>query len=273
MDDLPKALKAIRNAIVDIEVISFDHPEASFATGSGFAVSSDGYVVTAAHVINNSDDVLRRMKGVAKVIQANVRLKFPQGRGKKPSVDYVPVDFTVVEVDKKFDLALLKLRLDYLAAGSEYGPPRVASTARLSSAQPDEGAQVAVSGFPHGGPILVTSEGILAAVVRRTPGMAIPFKHPAYGKLGNPDYAGDIYMASIDVAPGDSGAPVYLVRSAAVLGMCVGGYPEPVLDQDDKGVTLPGDRALFSSSHMGAVVPAPYIIQMLRAHNVTFSYR
>ncbi len=104
-----------------------DHPRVGMAQGSGFLISSDGYIVTNNHVVENATDV---------------QVSMQDGRS---------IPATVVGTDKKTDLALLKLK-----TGSNY--PYV----QWGSSVPRVGDWVIAVGNPFGLGGTVTA-GIVSA--------------------------------------------------------------------------------------------------------------
>ncbi len=104
-----------------------DHPRVGMAQGSGFLISSDGYIVTNNHVVENATDV---------------QVSMQDGR---------TIPATVVGTDKKTDLALLKLK-----TGSNY--PYV----QWGSSVPRVGDWVIAVGNPFGLGGTVTA-GIVSA--------------------------------------------------------------------------------------------------------------
>jgi serine protease Do len=103
------------------------HPHKGQALGSGFIISSDGYVVTNNHVVNNATDVKVTLQG-GKVVPAKI-----------------------VGVDKKTDLALLKIT-----------PPGPYPYVEFSDTEPRVGDWVVAVGNPFGLGGTVTA-GIVSA--------------------------------------------------------------------------------------------------------------
>ena len=96
------------------------------STGSGFIVSSDGLVVTAAHVVKNGD----RFAAVCE--------------------DESELELTLVTSDEDADIAVLRL------------PEGQYRAVRLAEEAPDAGAVVRAIGFPIKGTDIIT-EGIVSA--------------------------------------------------------------------------------------------------------------
>jgi serine protease Do len=107
----------------------FHHPHSGMAQGSGFFISADGYIVTNNHVVENATDVT------------------------VTTVDGKTIPATVVGLDKKTDLALLKVKQD---GGAPYPFVTFAAT------QPRVGDWVLAVGNPFGLGGTVTA-GIVSA--------------------------------------------------------------------------------------------------------------
>jgi S1-C subfamily serine protease len=130
---IPQLIRTSKPAIVGIateQVISGSSTRNMILVGSGFFASSDGYVVTADHVL--------RQIGAGEV------LVFRDGKG---------VDASVVTRQPEHDLAILKItgeNLPYLRFG------------RFSDAV--EGEDVVFIGHPFGNPALISAKGMIAYV-------------------------------------------------------------------------------------------------------------
>jgi serine protease Do len=108
------------------------------------------------------------------------------------------LDLRVIDFDSEQDLALLE-------------PTRAhggLTPVRLGVDVPREGEAVAVSGFPGDMSFLVTSQGVVAAGLQEAPPPSAPL--PTF------------FLADLTVDLGDSGAPLYRVSDAVVLGLCKG---------------------------------------------------
>ena len=97
--DVSALYERVSPGVVSVEARS---GSAGGATGSGFVLDADGYILTNDHVVDGAD---------------NVRVRFEQG---------APIDARVVGVDPSTDLALLKInpegrKLTPLALGSSEG--------------------------------------------------------------------------------------------------------------------------------------------------------
>ena len=228
--------------------------------GTGFIVSPDGYVITAGHVFQN-------------IPEAKIRIGFAIPNIENMRGNFILVDCDIVDRDERHDMALLKLgknpfkgevRSGYVIQDKEV--PILYGLATLDTNRPRDGETIGISGYPLGEPVLVTNAGWMATSwafkidVYATP---IPGA-PQWFQL--PDVA-DVYLADVEVNPGNSGAPVYLVESAEVIGMCVSSKPAPVRDQKGEIVKIDG-QCLYYSSGLTHVVPSRYIVEILKKNGL-----
>ncbi len=250
---LPEAIDTMRPSIVQISYEAMDLPAevrrqtgrgwAIGSLGTGFFVNSEGYVVTALHVIRGGQTILQQIQAGRK--QMLVGLAIPNTedeRGNKMIGNFVLVQFDIVDKDERHDLVLLKLRRNpfkgevksgFVIAGKEIPlPVRVAS---LTSKRPREGAPVAISGYPLGQPILVTNGGSVAASWSFDIAQVQPPGAPDWFRV--PDIA-DSYLVDVEVNRGNSGGPTYLTDSGAVIGVCVRSEPAPVRNQNGQNVVI-----------------------------------
>jgi len=275
--NVSQAIDIIRPSVVQIAFLATDlsneagnrlgRPFLSLSFGTGFFVSSDGYVLTARHVLEAATQTAAQVEaGQKRTLVALAQPNTQNMRG-----NFTLVDFDVVDEDARHDLALLKLRQNpfrgEVHSGIRVGNeevPLLFGTATLNPARPSDGAAIAISGYPLGEPVLVTNVGHMATSWATTiekvpvPGAPTPFTWP--------DVA-DIYLADIEVNPGNSGGPVYLVESGAVVGVCVASKPSPIRDQNGDPAVVDG-RQLFYSSGLTQVVPARYVVELAQKYGL-----
>jgi hypothetical protein len=116
--------------VPEVETLTQDDEIISASSGSGFAVSSDGYVITNHHVINGCEKVLVHTKG-----------------------DELPVK--VITYDPQNDLALLK---------GDFSPKTVFP---LSNSRPELLQDIYVAGYPFGNEISTSvkvTKGIISSL-------------------------------------------------------------------------------------------------------------
>jgi serine protease Do len=152
-------------------------PTSSSSTGSGFFVSKLGHIITNEHVVRNCETI---------TVGDNAKRQ---------------VTVTLLEIDKRNDLALLKISTTKLASvdtkslirklGIQVVP--LASEGLLRSEDAELGEDVLVSGYPYGD-IFSNSIKVTKGIVSASRGMG-----------------DDIGQFQIDAAvqPGNSGGPIY----------------------------------------------------------------
>jgi S1-C subfamily serine protease len=235
--------------------------------GTGFFVNREGYVVTAGHVIAGGNALLSKIPGDKKNLSAGVPYEADEnGHIVLYPGSFAPLQFNVVELDQRADVALLKLKSNPFDANFSFGqldgkPIRVQPTSvEFSLKDPEEGAAVAVSGYPFGNPTLITNSGTVASI--------------AYSILGRPsmaDFPGNTYLLDLEADHGNSGGPVYLAASGSVIGVCLGGFKHAVVDKQDVPAKLEDGTELFYKSRMTMSVPARYVVELLKKNHVDFA--
>jgi S1-C subfamily serine protease len=134
------------------------------AAGTGFIVNEDGYIITALHVLSFLEPYKEGIHWKdGKVyppgrhrLLAGLQLPNTDTGGAQIRGSFSDAPFTVVDRDAIHDLALLKL-------DHPFSPEVPQSVVKLSIARPEEGSQVAVSGYPLGEDVLVTTSGAVAS--------------------------------------------------------------------------------------------------------------
>jgi S1-C subfamily serine protease len=238
--------------------------------GTGFLVNSDGFVVTARHVVQCGHRLAEQIEAA----QAGmvVGLALPNTENMRGNFRDVGLD--LVDEDAAHDLALLKLRPNpfsgELGSGFVTNGEEVAfllGTATLNPSRPRDGDAVGVSGYPLGQSVLVTNAGWMATSwsfeIAEAPVPGAPQLLPT-------PHIADTFLADLEANPGNSGGPVYLIESASVIGVCVGSMLSPVRDQDGNPAGT-GTQKLFYSSGLTIVVPARYVTDLLSKHGLSWS--
>ena len=276
---LPEAIEKIKPIVVQISLMATDlSPEIraksdkiflNYVLGTGFFVSDRGYVLTAKHVIDGAIKLSSNIK--AGSIHIGVGLALPNQENMRGNFNVV--GFDIVDVDSRHDIALLKLKANPFEGAVRSGfvinnkeLPLLFGVPNLNLNRPKDGTAIAVSGYPLNEPVLVTNSGGLATCwgidIQEVPVSGAPVGFTV------PDVS-DVYLADIEVNPGDSGAPVYDVENSSVIGLCVASKVAPVRDQNGNSVTL-DTKELGYSSGLTIVVPARHIASVLDKNKVGY---
>jgi S1-C subfamily serine protease len=238
-------------------------------------VNAEGYIITARHVVEAFQSLQvsgnkRLLIGVALPNLENFK-----GAGGSISVraSFAYTDCDVVEEDALHDIALLEMKHNPFTGGMgkfmktpkgsiDY-PHKIAI---LSPDRPRDGEQIALSGYPLSGTVLITTSGSVASAW----GYSTVQVHPPNAPAGFmvPDTI-DFYLVDMHVNHGNSGGPVYSVQNGAVIGICVSFNPAPV--EHSGANTNPADQTLFVNSGLANVVPARYVIDLLKKRSLKWT--
>jgi S1-C subfamily serine protease len=140
--------------------------------------------------------------------------------------------------------------------------PLPLGVAKLSSDRPRDGSSIAVSGYPFGQPVLITTNGTIASAWSVDIKNAIPPGAPAGFTM--PDIR-DSYLADISVNPGNSGGPVYRAKDGSIIGVCVAFRPAPVVTESGPVTTSSGEKLNYNSG-LSIIVPIRYGEELLARH-------
>lgn len=284
--ELSKAINAVRPSIVQISRSVLLPPAEGEALhwvlGTGFIVDvGNGYVITALHVIRAGDRPITLPNGQPShpsIDHMSIGMAIPDTKSKVLNLraGFSGVGFTVVARDERHDLALLKAtsplkdtKAIMTPDGNVTAHPKEAV---LYLGPLRDGDAIAVSGYPSIDQIvLITTSGAIASSDALDIQMVQPPGAPQYFRL--PDVA-DSYVADVRVNPGNSGGPVYLTRSGAVVGVCVAFQVTPVMSKvngEYREVTQPTNgEPLVYNSGLSVVVPAKYVADLLKQNGVKF---
>lgn len=221
---LPDAIDRVRPSVVQIRAIGPDVPPPGQSVGTGFVVTGDAHVITALHVVEaikekgcelfvafmgpDIDKPPNIARGAFKNVSAQV-------------LDTNPThDLAILDVPEANDGSAGTLRVFDEDYDITYVPCWL-NTDRLR-----DGIDLAVSGYPMQEPCLVTNAGILASA------FTVALQAGALEERCLGDFTAN---------PGNSGAPVYKVNDAIVIGVCLAVGQRPTVEDaggQDTGLTL-----------------------------------
>lgn len=185
-------IKEVEQSIV---AIGFNpDPHRITIIGSGFSVSEDGKVLTAAHVYNQTPE------GQRNELKANVMIeKLPSGLKK-----YKWIPIKLIEKSDKDDMVIFQLESyeDTLAKKLNLG----------DSDKVQVGDEVYFIGFPYAAPLINEGFGITLIANK---GIISSIKQDGVAE-GNPR---NLIMVDAISNPGNSGSPLMDVTSGKVIGM------------------------------------------------------
>jgi S1-C subfamily serine protease len=253
--NLTEAINEINPCIVQINAFASGFSEEfqrqvgapflNHVLGTGFFVNSDAYVIIARHVILAGNDFLGRINAERKNIAVSIGLP----NSTNFIANRVGVGFDLIGEDENYDLSVLRLLRNpfrgEVSSGiriDERDIPVPASAVKLRRERPMEGQWIGISGYPLEKRVLVTNSGHIASV------WTIPN-----------------YLADIEVNPGNSGGPVYLVEDASIIGVCVALTGSNVWNEH-------GERQnLFYSAGLTSIIPTTRIIELLDRHQISYN--
>jgi len=221
----------------------------SHILGSGFFVSDKAHIITAKHVIVDGQEILAKIPVNNKKLCIGIGLP----NSERFTGNIVLEDFNLIDEHPVYDLSLLQMKKNPFVAEVYSGivimnnpVPVPALHLKLNPKRPIEGQRIGISGYPLQERVLITNSGHIASV-------------------WNTPY----YLADIEVNPGNSGGPVYLVDDAGVIGVCVSFKPSPLLNKDGKPLVINGKQA-YASSGLTNIIPSKYVIDLIERNGISY---
>src|SRR5580692_3775339 len=129
--------------------------------GTGIVVSDEGYVLTAAHVVTETEAALRANNAAKVEFFAGISIDAIAGPGANSRGSFAYIPCTIKDSDPAYDIAILQLAQSPFSEAFRLGiktgdkEPRVTlGVAKLDQTLPPEGETVLVSGYPLSIPTL-----------------------------------------------------------------------------------------------------------------------
>ncbi len=240
-ESLPDIIDRVQHSILKITVTysfsTMEKPkEKRSATmgGTGFIIDAKGDIATAGHLVGTAKLKEELEQGLlaqhlhldpATLIQSQIFIEIV-GRSKQgKNYDSYNVrngfNAEVAAIDESTDVAVLRGFSNPLQvkastfAGREFVAPLAVPILHLEP--PRDGEQISASGFPLSIPILVTNTGWIASSYFRD------------------ERDRSLYLGSILINHGNSGAPVYLDSDGSIVGMVIEYRPAP---EGNSGLTV-----------------------------------
>jgi S1-C subfamily serine protease len=212
-------------------------PAHSGVVGSGFLVNTDGYYVTAAHVLQLYKPNSAQLTVIVK------QRRFGGGSG---------FWFDVVERDEQHDLALCKLKGFVTRKPDKKNPKRTIfpiSSLDVSSEILQQGQFIAIVGFPLGSWNSAVQFGTVAATETVNPNLP-----------GVPAGRRELIQISASGNQGNSGGPVISLRTGKVIGVIDQAIPAPLWSNQPVPV--------MQNSGIMLAVPASWVSALLDRNHV-----
>lgn len=227
--DLPKTILNIKPGIVGVGTYQPARKPEVKLKGTGFAILNGTYILTNYHVIDGPLNKTYREE-----------LSVFYGIGFNPQV----IAVEVIKTDRKYDLALLKMKSDKAITPLKLHAPNEAM----------EGLNIAFTGYPIGavlGLYPVTHRGIISAIspvaIKTETGQNL--SPHVIKALEDPYY---IFQLDAIAYPGNSGSPVYIQETGEVVGILNSVY-----------IKSSRENLLSDPSGISYAVPVKYIQEFL----------
>jgi S1-C subfamily serine protease len=256
---LEDIVERLRPAIVQFTYVDFAAPQGSGPLGSGFIVNRDGVVATAQHVVKEAEDYVAR--GTAGSRRVGIGLAYPVDAARG---NFRVTPYDVIGEDQRHDLAIVQMREDPFTSditGMTHASRDVrlrVSAVELATGRPRDGLSIAISGYPLGQPVLVTTAGIIAS------SWATDVQ-----AVNSPTKTADVYLGDVQTNDGNSGGPAYRQGDGAVIGVLVSSPLTDVFELDAAGEAAPS--GFLTSADLSMIVPVQYLTDLMDAHSVVWT--
>jgi|HubBroStandDraft_2_1064218.scaffolds.fasta_scaffold128938_2 S1-C subfamily serine protease len=236
--------------------------------GTGIVVSDEGYVLTAAHVITETEAALRANNAAKVEFFVGISIDATSGPSANSRGSFAYIPCTIKDTDPAHDLAILQLTQSPFSEAFRLGiktgdkePKVTLGVAKLDQSLPLEGQTVLVSGYPLSIPRLVTQKGMIASETFTLVQMQ-RLNAPA-GSL-TPEIEESVLLDAV-VNPGISGGPVYLPGEHSVIGICDAYEPSSIFTTQRSQTVVPGAA---QNSGLAVVIPTKYAIALLQKNKI-----
>lgn len=193
MSNLQEKIKEVRSSVV---AIGFNpSPDRITILGSGFCVSDDGKILTAAHLLNNLQK--EQIDG----LKANIMVE-RQGTGLE-RYQWIPIKLAA-EPDAKNDVAVFQLQ--------EPAPALLKKLELGDSEAAEVGQEVYFIGFPYAAQLMNDGFGVTLVVNR---GMISNIKRDGT----DPGFKKNWFIIDAITNPGNSGCPLLDLETNKVIGV------------------------------------------------------
>ncbi len=250
---LKNAIVKIKPAIFQIQLTQQQSSNLPFnsSLGTAFAISDDGILLTALHVISYGEEIIAKSNGQGK-LHAAFAGESVDREDLKVMASFSGTEFDIIARDTQNDLALLKLKTGDLSnisirVGGEDGPLTVPKSATILGNRPENGEAIAISGYPLGEPSLVTNAGHIANNWTIIPQMY------------------ECYLGDVTSNPGNSGGPVYRQNDAKVIGILTASKLTSVLDEIGQPTNM------SQSASLAVIVPGYNILKFVEDNDIRLS--